>query len=159
MEVLTMIGLGLKKIKNKALLLKLFCAFVFSTTICVLCIQNFNYEQYVVPGTVISKDTEQYAHGKNHRNMSTRYIMCVKPYDTNKFNYYSLYVTYTTYCTHDVGDKIAFSISEKECLKDFKQQSEWVECTFSTTAILFALLSIVLFSTIIATIIVDATEN
>lgn len=154
-----MIGFGLKKIKNKAFLLKLFCAFVFSTTICVLCIQNFNYEQYVVPGTVISKDTEQYAHGKNHRNMSTRYIMCVKPYDTNKFNYYSLYVTYTTYCTHDVGDKIAFSVSEKECLKDFKQQSEWVECTFSTTAILFALLSIVLFSTIIATIIVDATEN
>lgn len=154
-----MIGFGLKNIKNKAFLLKLFCAFVFSTTICVLCIQNFNYEQYVVPGTVISKDTEQYAHGKNHRNMSTRYIMCVKPYDTKKFNYYSLYVTYTTYCTHDVGDKIAFSVSEKECLKDFKQQSEWIECTFTTTAILFALLSIVLFSTIIATIIVDATEN
>lgn len=159
MEVLTMIGLGLKKIKNKALLLKLFCAFVFSTTICVLCIQNFNYEQYVVPGTVISKDTEQYAHGKNHRNMSTRYIMCVKPNDTNKFKHYSLYVTYTTYCTHDVGDEIAFSVSEEECLKDFKKQSEWIEDTFATTAILFALLSIVLFSTIIATIIVDATEN
>ena len=112
-----------------------------------------------MPGTVISKDIEQYAHGKHHRNMSTRYIMCVKPNDTNKFKYYSIYVTYTTYCTHDVGDKIAFSVSEKECLKDFKQQSEWIECTFATTAILFALLSIVLFSTIIATIIVDATEK
>ena len=147
-----MIGLGLKKIKNKALLLKLFCAFVFSTTICVLCVQNFNYEQYVVPGTVISKDTEQYAHGKHHRNMSTRYIMCVKPNDTNKFNYYSLYVTYTTYCTHNVGDKIAFSVSEEECLKDFKQQSEWIECIFFTTAILFALLSICLFSAIVTVI-------
>ena len=147
-----MIGFGLKKIKNKALLLKLFCAFVFSTTICLLCIQNFNYEQYVVPGTVISKDTEQYAHGKNHRNMSTRYIMCVKPYDTNKFKHYSLYVTYTIYCTHDVGDEIAFSVSETECLKDFKQQSEWIECTFTTTAILFALLSIGLFSAIVTVI-------
>ena len=150
-----MIGFGLKRIKNKAFLLKLICAFVFSTTIFVLCIQNFNYEQYVVPGTVISKDTEQYAHGKHYRNMSTRYIMCVKPYDTNKFKYYSIYVTYTTYCTHNVGDKIAFSVSEEECLKDFKQQSEWIECI----CILFALLSIGLFSTIIAIIIVDATEN
>lgn len=146
-----MIGFGLKKTKNK-LLLKLICAFIVSITICVLCIQNFDYEQYVVPGTVISKDTEQYAHGKHHRNMSTRYIMCVKPNDTNKFNYYSLYVTYTTYCTHDVGDKIAFSVSEKECLKDFKKQSEWIECTFATTAILFALLSIGLFSAIVTVI-------
>ena len=82
-----MIGFGLKRIKNK-LLLKLICAFIVSITICVLCIQNFDYEQYVVPGTVISKDTEQYAHGKYHRNMSTRYIMCVKPNDTNKFKHY-----------------------------------------------------------------------
>lgn len=152
-----MIGFGLKKMKNK-LLLKLICAFIVSITICVLCIQNSDYEQYVVPGTVISKDTEQYAHGKHHRNMSTRYIMCVKPNDTNKFNYYSLYVDYTTYCTHDVGDKIAFSVSEKECLKDFKQ-SIWVEEISGIMVILFALLSICLFSTIIATIIVDATEN
>ena len=146
-----MIGFGFKKTKNK-LLLKLICAFIVSITICVLCIQNFVYEQYVVPGTVISKDTEQYAHGKNHRNMSTRYIMCVKPNDTNKFKYYSIYVTYTTYCTHDVGDKIAFSVSEEECLKDFKQQSEWIECTFVTIGILFALLSICLFSAIVTEI-------
>ena len=145
-----MIGFGLKKTKNK-LLLKLICAFIVSITICVLCIQNSDYEQYVVPGTVISKDTEQYAHGKHHRNMSTRYIMCVKPNDTNKFNYYSLYVDYTTYCTHDVGDKIAFSVSKKECLKDFKQ-SIWVEEISSIMIILFALLSICLFSAIVTVI-------
>lgn len=145
-----MIGFGLKKIKNK-LLLKLICAFIVSITICVLCIQNFDYEQYVVPGTVISKDTEQYAHGKHHRNMSTRYIMCVKPNDTNKFKYYSLYVDYTTYCTHDVGDKIAFSVSEKECLKDFKQ-SKWVEEISGIMAILFSILSICLFSAIVTVI-------
>ena len=121
-----MIGLGLKKIKNKAFLLKLFCAFVFSTTICVLCVQNFNYEQYVVPGTVISKDTEQYAHGKHHRNMSTRYIMCVKPNDTNKFNNYSAYVDYTTYCAYNIGDKIEVSISEEKCIRNF-ERSVWVE--------------------------------
>lgn len=145
-----MIGFGLKKIKNK-LLLKLICAFIVSITICVLCIQNFDYEQYVVPGTVISKDTEQYAHGKHHRNMSTRYIMCVKPNDTNKFKYYSLYVDYTTYCTHDVGDKIAFSVSEEECLKDFKQ-SKWVEEISGIMAILFSILSICLFSAIVTVI-------
>ena len=145
-----MIGFGLKKTKNK-LLLKLICAFIVSITICVLCIQNSDYEQYVVPGTVISKDTEQYAHGKHHRNMSTRYIMCVKPNDTNKFNYYSLYVDYTTYCTHDVGDKIAFSVSEKECLKDFKQ-SIWVEEISSIMIILLAFLSICLFSAIVTVI-------
>lgn len=145
-----MIGFGLKKIKNK-LLLKLICAFIVSITICVLCIQNFDYEQYVVPGTVISKDTEQYAHGKHHRYMSTRYIMCVKPNDTNKFNYYSLYVDYTTYCTHDVGDKIAFSVSEKECLKDFKQ-SKWVEEISGIMDILFGILSIILLSAIITLI-------
>lgn len=145
-----MIGFGLKKIKNK-LLLKLICAFIVSITICVLCIQNSDYEQYVVPGTVISKDTEQYAHGKHHRNMSTRYIMCVKPNDTNKFNYYSLYVDYTTYCTHDVGDKIAFSVSEKECLKDFKQ-SKWVEEISGIMVILFGILSIILLSAIITLI-------
>lgn len=146
-----MIGFGLKKIKNK-LLLKLICAFIVSITICVLCIQNSDYEQYVVPGTVISKDTEQYAHGRHYRNMSTRYIMCVKPNDTNKFKYYSLYVDYTTYCTHDVGDKIAFSVSEEECLKDFNQ-SEWVEEISGIMTILFGILSIILLSTIIALII------
>ena len=145
-----MIGFGLKKMKNK-LLLKLICVFIVSITICVLCIQNSDYEQYVVPGTVISKDTEQYAHGKHHRNMSTRYIMCVKPNDTNKFNYYSLYVDYTTYCTHDVGDKIAFSVSEKECLKDFKQ-SIWVEEISGIMVILFGILSLILLSAIITLI-------
>ena len=139
-------------IKNKVLLLKLICAFFVSIAVCILCVQNFNYEQYVVPGTVISKDTEQYAHGRHYRNMSTRYIMCVKPNDTNKFKYYSLYVDYTTYCTHDVGDKIAFSVSEEECLKDFNQ-SEWVEEISALMAILFGILSIILLSTIIALII------
>ena len=140
------------KLKNKALLLKLICSFFVSIAVCVLCIQNLNYKHYIVPGTVISKNIEQYAHGKHNRDMSTRYIMCVKPNDTNKFNYYSIYVTYTTYCTHDIGDKIAFSVSETECLKDFKQQSEWIECTFATTGILFAFLSICLFSAIITLI-------
>ena len=125
------------------------CIFLISITACVFCIKSSKYKSYVVPGTIVSKDTEQYANGKN---TSTRYIMCVKPNDTNKFKHYSLYVDYTTYCTHDVGDKIAFSISEKECLKDFKQQSEWIECTFATTAILFALLSIGLFSAIVTVI-------
>ena len=133
-------------------LLKLICIFLISITACVFCIQSSHYKSYTVPGTVISKDTEQYAHGKHRRNMSTRYIMCVKPNDTNKFKHYSLYVDYTTYCTHNIGDKIAFSVSENECLKDFKH-SIWVEKISRLMVVLFGILSISFFVEIIAVII------
>ena len=133
-------------------LLKLICIFVISITACVFCIQSSHYKSYTVPGTVISKDTEQYTHGKHRRNMSTRYIMCVKPNDTNKFKHYSLYVDYTTYCTHNLGDKITFSVSENECLKDFKH-SIWVEKISRLMVVLFGILSISFFVEIIAVII------
>ena len=133
-------------------LLKLICVFIVSTIVCVFCIQSSHYKSYVVPGTVFSKNIEQYAHGKHHRNMSTRYIMCVKPNDTNKFKHYSVYVDYTTYCTHNIGDKIAFSVSENECLKDFKH-SIWVEKISRLMVVLFGILSIFFFVEIIAAII------
>lgn len=136
--------------RNKTLF-KLVCIFIVSITICVFCIQNLTYNSYIVPGTVVSKDAEQYAHGKHYRNMSTRYIMCVKPDDTSKFKYYSVYVDYTTYCTHNVGDKIAFSVYEDECLKDFKR-SEEIEEIYFIMLIMFGILSIVLFSSIIVVI-------
>ena len=142
--------------KNK-LLLKLVCVFLVSITVCVFCLQNLTYKSYVVPGIVVSKDTEQYAYGKHYRNMSTRYIMCVKPYDTNKFKHYSVYVDYTTYCTHNVGDKIAFSVCEDECLKDFKR-SVWLEEISFVMLIIFGILAIFLFSAII-TIIVEPYLN
>ena len=126
--------------------------FLFSITACVFCTQSSHYKKYTVPGTVISKDKEQYAHGKHRRNMSTRYIMCVKPNDTSKFKHYSLYVDYTTYCTHNIGDKITFSVSEKKCLRDFKH-STWVEEILGIMLILFAILSIVF--VFITTIIVE----
>ena len=128
------------------------CIFIISITACVFCIQSSHYKSYTVPGTVISKDTEQYAHGKHRRNMSTRYIMCVKPNDTNKFKYYSLYVDYTTYCTHNVGDNITFSVSEKKCLKDFKR-SIWIEEISGIMLILLGILSISSFAGIITVII------
>ena len=84
--------------------------------------------------------------------MSTRYIICVKPNDTIKFKHYSLYVDYTTYCTHNIGDKITFSVSEKKCLRDFKR-STWVEEILGIMLILFAILSIVF--VFITTIIVE----
>ena len=133
-------------------LLKLICIFLISITACVFCIQSSHYKSYTVPGTVISKDTEQYTHGKHRRNMSTRYIMCVKPNDTHKFKHYSLYVDYTTYCTHNLGDKITFSVSENECLKDFKH-SIWVEKISRLMVVLFGILSISFFVEIIAVII------
>lgn len=136
--------------RNKTLF-KLVCIFIVSITICVFCIQNLTYKSYIVPGTVVSKDAEQYAHGKHYRNMSTRYIMCVKPDDTSKFKHYSVYVDYTTYCTHNVGDKIAFSVYEDECLKDFKR-SEEIEEIYFIMLIMFGILSIVLFSSIIVVI-------
>lgn len=133
--------------KNK-LLLKLVCIFLICISICAFCLQSLNHKSYVVPGTVISKDIELYAHSKNHKNMSTRYIMCVKPDNINKFKHYSVYVDYATYCTHNVGNKIAFSVSEDECIKDFKR-SEFIEATVFCTLVMFAILSIVLFATIL----------
>ena len=83
--------------------------------------------------------------------MSTRYIMCVKPNDTDKFKHYSVYVDYTTYCTHNIGDKIVFSIDENECIRDFKR-SIWVEEISCIVLILFALLCAFSFICIIAII-------
>ena len=108
-------------------------------------------------GIVVSKNTEQYAHGKHYRNMSTRYIMCVKPNDTNKFKHYSLYVDYTTYCTHDIGDKITFSVSENECIRNFKR-SIWIEEISSMIVILSGILIIISFSGIL-TVIVEPYLN
>lgn len=133
------------------ILFKLICIFLVSTAISIFCFQS-KYKSYIVPGIVVSKDTEQYAHGKNYRNMSTRYIMCIKPNDTNKFKHYSLYVDYTTYCTHNIGDKIAFSVSENECLRDFKH-SIWIEEISKIMFMLFGILSILLFAGIITVII------
>ena len=133
-------------------LFKIICTFLASTAVCVFCAQSLNDKSYVVPGTVFSKNTEQYSYDKHLRNLSTRYIMCVQPNDNNKFKNYSLYVDYTTYCTHNVGDKIAFSVSEKKCLRDFKR-SALVEEIFGIMLILFGVLSIVSFACI--TIIVE----
>ena len=127
------------------------CIFIVSISVCVFCIQTAQHKEYVVPGIVVSKDTEQYAHGKHYRNMSTRYIMCVKPNDTNKFKNYDLYVDYTTYCTHNVGDKITFSLSEKKCLRDFKS-SIWIEHISGIVFILFAVLSVFLETTVPGTL-------
>lgn len=135
------------------ILFKLICIFLVSTVASIFCFQS-KYKSYDVPGTVVSKDTEQYAHGKNHRNMSTRYIMCIKPNDTNKFKHYSLYVNYTTYCTHNVGDKITFSVSENECLRDFKH-SIWIEEISKIMFMLFGILSIFLFAGILTVIIIN----
>ena len=131
---------------------KLICVFLVSTIVCIFCVQSSKYKSYDVPGIVVSKNTEQYAHGKYHRNMSTRYIMCVKPNDTDKFKHYSLYVDYTTYCTHNVGDKIAFSVSENKCLRDFKH-SIWVEKISRLMVVLFGILSISFFVGIIVVIV------
>lgn len=134
------------------LLLKLVCIFLISVSICLFCSQILKDKNYVVPGTVFSKNIEQYAHDKNYKNMSTRYVMCVKPDNIKKFKYYSVYVDYTTYCTHNVGDKIAFSVCEDECLKDFKG-STWVEEISFVMLIIFGILAIFLFSAIISTIV------
>ena len=139
--------------RNKTLF-KLICIFIVSITICIFCMQNATYKSYIVPGIVVSKDAEQYAHGKHHRNMSTRYIMCIKPNDTNKFKHYSLYVDYSIYCTHGVGDKIAFSVSENECIRDFKR-SMWIEDISLIIIILFGILSLFSFAAIVAVMTYD----
>ena len=123
------------------LLLKLVCIFLISVSICLFCSQILKHKNYVVHGIVFSKNIEQYGHGKNYRNVSTQYVMCVKPDDIKKFKYYSVYVDYTTYCTHNVGDKIAFSVSEDKCLKDFKG-STWVEEISFVMLIIFGILAI-----------------
>lgn len=72
-------------------------------------IDKFDGERYDVPGVVMGKNVEQYAHGKHHRNMSTRYVMAVRPDNQTKFNNYSIYVDYATYCGYNVGDRIQFN--------------------------------------------------
>ena len=143
--------------RNK-ILLKLVCMFIASIVICVFCLKCANYEEYIVPGTVFSKNTEQYAYGKHDRNMDTRYIMCIKPNDTSKFKYYSVYVDYSTYCTHNVGDKITFSVSENKCLKGFKR-SQWVDVFYVLTLISFGILSIFLFTAIILVAVFKAIKK
>ena len=139
------------------LLLKLVCIFLICISICAFCVQSLNHKSYVVPGTLISKDIELYTHGKNHRNMSTRYVMCVKPDDINKFKHYSVYVDYATYCAHNVGNKIAFSVSENECLRDFKH-SIWIEEISKIMFMLFGILSIFLFAGILTVIVIDESD-
>ena len=134
------------------LLLKLVCIFLISVSTCLFCSQILKHKNYVVHGTVFSKNIEQYGHGKNYKNMSTQYVMYVKPDDIKKFKHYSVYVDYTTYCTHNVGDKIAFSVSEDKCLKDFKS-SVWVEKISFVMLIIFGILAIFLFSAIISLIV------
>lgn len=126
--------------------------FLFSITICIFCVQSSKHKNYVVPGTVVYKNTEN-VYYKHYRNMSTRYIMCVKPNDTNKFKHYSLYVDYTTYCTHNVGDKIAFSVSEAECLRDFKHYALIKEIFPGIVFSVFATLSFLSFIGILKEII------
>lgn len=138
------------------ILIKFICIFIVSTITCIFCFQS-TYKSYDVPGIVVSKNTEQYAYGKHHRNMSTRYIMCVKPNDTNKFKHYALYVDYATYFTHNVGDKITFSVSENKCLKGFKR-SIWIEEISSMIVILSGILIIISFSGIL-TVIVEPYLN
>ena len=121
---------------------KIICIFMISIIAFIFCF-NVKYKSYIVPGTVFSKTTEQYVYGKHYRKSSPLYSICVKPNDTSKFNYYSLYVDYATYCTHNVGDKITFSVSEDKCLKDFKS-SIWVEEISKIMCILFIILPIIL---------------
>ena len=142
---------------RNTILFNLVCGFIISIVICVFCLHGANCKQYIVPGTVFSKTTEQYAYGKHHRNMSTRYVMCVKPNDTNKFKHYALYVDYATYCTHNVGDKITFSVSENECIRNFKR-SIWIEEISSMIVILSGILIIISLSGII-TVIVEPYLN
>ena len=123
-------------------LLKIICIFTISIIAFIFCF-HVKYKSYIVPGTVFSKNTEQYVYGKHYRKSSPLYVICVKPNDTSKFKYYSLYVDYATYCTHNVGDKITFSVSENKCLKDFKR-SMWVEEISKIMCILFIILPIIL---------------
>lgn len=133
-------------------LIKYICIFLFSITICIFCVQSSKYKNYEVSGTIVAKNTEN-VYYKHYRNMSTRYIMCVKPNDTNKFKHYSLYVDYTTYCTHNVGDKIVFSVSEAECLKNFKRYTLIEEIFPGIIFSVFATLSFLSFVSILKAIV------
>ena len=101
--------------KSKAFIARIALAVVLGLCTYVTClwsynsIDKFNGERYDVPGVVIGKNIEQYAHGKHHRNMSTRYVMAVRPDNQMKFHNYSLYVDYATYCGYNVGDRIQFN--------------------------------------------------
>ena len=130
-------------------LIKLICIFLVSITVCVFCMKTSQYKNYEVPGALVSKNIQK--HNK-HYYMSTRYIMCVKPNDTSKFKHYSLYVDYTTYCTHNIGDKVTFSVSENKCLKDFKG-SMWVEEISYIIFTMFGVLTVFSFAGIIIVII------
>lgn len=117
------------------------CIFRFiSLVICVLlAIEIFSYsfiiddygmdmmyhEDINVPGSVISKNIEEYAHGKHHRNMSTRYIMSVKPDDLETYKPYSVYVNYTTYSTFNSGNHVSFRMNESEVLRNPKKIPYW----------------------------------
>ena len=130
-------------------LIKFICIFLISITVCVFCMKTSRYENYEVPGTLVSKNIQK--HNK-HYYMSIQYIMHVKPNDTIKFKNYSVYVDYATYCTHNIGDKVTFSVSENKCLKDFKS-SMWVEEISYIIFTMFGVLSIFSFAGIIIVII------
>ena len=87
-------------------LIKFICIFLISITVCVFCMKTSRYENYEVPGTLVSKNIQK--HNK-HYYMSIQYIMHVKPNDTIKFKNYSVYVDYATYCTHNIGDKVTIN--------------------------------------------------
>ena len=123
-------------------LLKFICMLIISIAVCVFCIQTSRYKSCVVPGTIVSKNIEQYAYGKRYRNISERYVICVKPDEINKFKHYSAYVDYTTYCTHNIGDKIECSISEDKCIRDFKY-SIWVEKLSCIMFIIFSFFALI----------------
>lgn len=89
---------------------------------------KFSGESHDVPGVVMGKNIEQYAHGKHHRNMSTRYVMAVRPDNQTKFHNYSIYVDYATYCGYNVGDRIQFNNQPgQNVLRNYKSKTfyEW----------------------------------
>lgn len=82
--------------------------------------------EHNVPGVVIGKNVEQYAHGKYNRNMSTRYVMAVKPNDQVKFHNYSVYVDYATYVSYNTGDHIQFNNqSGSHVLRNYEDPKFW----------------------------------
>lgn len=70
---------------------------------------------------VIDKNVEQYEHGKHHRNMSTRYVMALKPVDQTKFHNFDTYVSFSTYSSYNTGDHITFpEMPNSKCLRSYK---------------------------------------
>lgn len=85
---------------------------------------DYQYKEPYVSGVVISSNTEQYAHGKHHRNMSTRYIMAIRPDDMEKYKPFSLYVDYVTYVTYKPGNRIAFNdLNKIDVCRNVKHRS------------------------------------